>query len=180
LSLLGDFASRFYLRPSESSPSPKRKALHSLRRFSLSWLNARVSWALAMANTRHRCTSRKWAHRRGPHDGNHLDCTCAFSQPSGFHVVLLLRSSQSSFSLPSHRLRRPTGDETGFVLAIHTPPHTDSGRVPHVHTSVRGLSKTGRSPIKGLSFPLSRNELFFSGLFLYRLLCKSRFVVWPG
>jgi hypothetical protein len=59
-------------------------------------------------------------------------------------------------------LADPRGDETGFVLAIHTPPHTDSGRVPHVRTSVRGLSKTGRSPIKGLSFPLSRNELFFS------------------
>jgi hypothetical protein len=25
--------------------------------------------------------------------------------------------------------------------------------VPHVRTSVRGLIKTGRSPIKGLSFP---------------------------
>jgi hypothetical protein len=58
-------------------------------------------------------------------------------------------------------LADPRGDETGFVLAIHTPPHTDSGRVPP-RASVRGLSKTVRSPIKGLSFPLSGNELFFS------------------
>jgi len=39
-------------------------------------------------------------------------------------------------------------------LVIHSSPHTDSVWVPHVRTSVRGSTKTGRSPIKALSFSL--------------------------
>ena len=39
-------------------------------------------------------------------------------------------------------------------VVIHSSPPTNSVRVPLVRTSVRGLSKTGRSPIKALSFPL--------------------------
>ena len=38
------------------------------------------------------------------------------------------------------------------AVVIHSSPHTNSVRVPHVRTSVRGLTKTGRSPIKALSF----------------------------
>jgi len=47
-----------------------------------------------------------------------------------------------------HRLRRPTGDETG---RDHSAPQAHTAGVPHVRTSVRGLINTGRSPIKGLS-----------------------------
>jgi hypothetical protein len=41
------------------------------------------------------------------------------------------------------------------VLVIHSSTHIHSERVPHVRTSVRGLIKTGRSPIKGLCFSFS-------------------------
>ena len=42
-------------------------------------------------------------------------------------------------------------------LGIHSSPYTNSVWVPHVRTSVRGLIKTGRSPIKALTtFPQSR------------------------
>ena len=47
------------------------------------------------------------------------------------------------------------GDRRGMkssVLVTNFSAHCDSGRVPHVRTSVRGSTKTGRSPIKGLSF----------------------------
>jgi hypothetical protein len=39
-----------------------------------------------------------------------------------------------------------------IVLTIHSFARTNSERVPHVRTSVRGLRKLGRSPNKGLSF----------------------------
>jgi hypothetical protein len=42
------------------------------------------------------------------------------------------------------------------VLVIYSSVRPSSERVPHVRTSVRGLIKTGRSPIKGLSFRLRR------------------------
>ena len=49
------------------------------------------------------------------------------------------------------------GDETG---CDHPAPQTHTAGVPHVRTSVRGLIKTGRSPIKGLSFsPCLAKEL---------------------
>src|SRR5271168_3913692 len=38
------------------------------------------------------------------------------------------------------------------ILILSSSTHTNSERVPHVRTSVRGSIKTGRSPIKGLSF----------------------------
>jgi peptidyl-prolyl cis-trans isomerase SurA len=41
------------------------------------------------------------------------------------------------------------------VLGLRFSAHANSERVPHVRTSVRGLGKLGRSPIKGLSFLLS-------------------------
>ena len=40
-------------------------------------------------------------------------------------------------------------------VVIHSSPPTHSVRVPHVRTSVRGIRKTGRSPIKALSFLFS-------------------------
>jgi hypothetical protein len=49
----------------------------------------------------------------------------------------------------------PRGDETG---RDHSPLQAHTDGVPHVRTSVRGLIKTGRSPIKGLSFSLSCNR----------------------
>ena len=39
-------------------------------------------------------------------------------------------------------------------VVIHAFPRTNSVRVPHVRTSVRGATKTGRTPIKALSFSL--------------------------
>jgi hypothetical protein len=64
----------------------------------------------------------------------------------------------------------PRGDETG---RDHSPPQAHADGVPHVRTSVRGLIKTGGSPIKGLSFSLScnRHRIIGSpanGLFLLR------------
>jgi hypothetical protein len=48
------------------------------------------------------------------------------------------------------RVDPPGQDETGLG---HPPfPQANSVWVPHVRTSVRGLSKAGRSPIKDLSF----------------------------
>jgi hypothetical protein len=44
------------------------------------------------------------------------------------------------------------------VQRIHSYTHINSGRVPHVRTSERGLMKTGRSPIKGLSSVSSHNH----------------------
>jgi hypothetical protein len=41
------------------------------------------------------------------------------------------------------------------VLLIRYSIQINTERVPHVRTSVRGLIKTGRSPIKGLSFSLT-------------------------
>ena len=40
-------------------------------------------------------------------------------------------------------------------MVIPSSPRPNSVRVPHVRTSVRGLIKTGRSPIKALSFLVS-------------------------
>jgi hypothetical protein len=55
-----------------------------------------------------------------------------------------------------HRLCRPTGNDTGRGHPF-LPSH-NSVWVPHVRTSVRGLIKTGRSPIKALkTFPESRS-----------------------
>ena len=45
-------------------------------------------------------------------------------------------------------------------VVIHSHPHTNSVWVPHVRTSVRGLIKTGRSPIKALTtFPQSKSRV---------------------
>jgi hypothetical protein len=44
----------------------------------------------------------------------------------------------------------PGWDEES-VLVIQLFLHTNSERVPHVRTSVRGLRKLGRSPLQGLS-----------------------------
>jgi hypothetical protein len=49
----------------------------------------------------------------------------------------------------------PHGDETG---RDHSAPQAHTEGVPHVRTSVRGSGKTGRSPIKGLSFSLCPTE----------------------
>jgi peptidyl-prolyl cis-trans isomerase SurA len=40
------------------------------------------------------------------------------------------------------------------VLVLHSFTHANSARVPHVRQGVHGPKATGRSPIKGLSFPL--------------------------
>jgi hypothetical protein len=45
----------------------------------------------------------------------------------------------------------PRGDEPG---RNYSAPQAQTAGVPHVRTSVRGLIKTGRSPLKGLSFSL--------------------------
>ena len=52
----------------------------------------------------------------------------------------------------------PLTSTLNSVLVIHSFTQTNTGRVPHVRTSVRGLSKTGRSPIKGLSFSFPREQ----------------------
>jgi len=57
--------------------------------------------------------------------------------------------------------QRITGiaDHAGMKRGVVLPssPHPNSVRVPHVRTSVRRSTKTGRSPIKGLSFLFSVN-----------------------
>jgi hypothetical protein len=51
-----------------------------------------------------------------------------------------------------------TENKPQLLSRCHSLFHTHkSERVPHVRTSVRGVKKTGRSPIKGLSFPLSQH-----------------------
>ena len=58
-------------------------------------------------------------------------------------------------------------------LVIPSSPHTNSVWVPHVRTGVRGLSKTGRSPIKALSFSLFRDQQC-SGALSFAILAKDR------
>ena len=57
-------------------------------------------------------------------------------------------------------------------VVIHSSPHTDSVWVPRVRTSVRGSTKTGRSPIKALSFSLFRHHQS-SGAPSFALLAKG-------
>jgi hypothetical protein len=71
---------------------------------------------------------------------------------------------RGSLNLMRLSLKFPTGfaDPRGMkrsFLVIHSFTRTNSGRVPHVRTSVRGLRKTGRSPSKVCLFPLSRDEV---------------------
>jgi hypothetical protein len=69
---------------------------------------------------------------------------------------MLARTTCAALRKVSHRFHRPTV-RMKRGLVIHSSAHTNSVWVPHVRTSVRGLIKTGRSPIKALtSFPQSR------------------------
>jgi hypothetical protein len=69
------------------------------------------------------------------------------------HISDFLWSFVSSLNFMRLSLKLTTGfaDPPGMkrnFLEIHSSTHTNSERVPHVRTSVRGLIKTGRSPSK--------------------------------
>jgi hypothetical protein len=69
---------------------------------------------------------------------------------------MLARTACAALRKVGHRFHRPkVRMKRGLV--IRSSAHTNSVWVPHVRASVRGLIKTGRSPIKALtSFPQSR------------------------
>jgi hypothetical protein len=116
------------------------------------------------------CFQQRWAVQYEPRQKNaprfigalgELVCDCETNNSGG-------RSSRSwtqsrVFAQPLDGGRRSRENRRDPLF-----PQTNSVWVPHVRTSVRGLTKTGRSPIKGPSFSLCRSSAVTDGVFLLR------------
>ena len=72
------------------------------------------------------------------------------------YLNCLLTHAQATPKFPDHRFADPREDETGRGHPLF-PAHPLCPGAPR--TSVRGLTKTGRSPIKALSFSLLGSRL---------------------